>query len=395
MKRIKRWWGKHWGVAIAVGSCTIVLALLMLFRLSSLTGGLSSSEVHMQLASSSWHNLIGNPLSLPLSALQWLVLTLFSHHGQTVTRLPSVVFGLLSLWSLAYILRRWYGVRTAALGTVLFVFSGWFLHAARLASIDILLIFGVLAVMVLHILLERANRAFTAFVILATTALLLYIPGFVWLLAVMYFWQWRRVGNMWQLLPRWWGKTLGILMVVSLLALLGRAFWRHHELVRTWLGAPEHFAGPLTILHHFGNVFTYLFYHGPNTPMIWLVGLPILDIFTLAMTGLGVYFYARHWRAPRARLLASVLLIGAILAALGGPVTESIVIPVVYLFAAAGVAYLLHEWLQVFPFNPLARGIGITMLGIAVAVVCLYNVREYFVAWPHNTDTMSTFENRR
>ena len=381
-------------MATAVSSCTLILAWLMLFRLGSLTGGLSANEMSLLVHSNSWHNLIHNPFDLPLTALQWLTLTLASHPGHTIARVPSVVFGILSLWAFTYILRRWYGLRTAALGTVLFVFSGWFLHASRLASVDILYIFGLLSVIVLHILLERAKNHWQALIIFAATAVLLYIPGFIWLLAIMYFWQWRNVARTWRLLPSWWGPLTLSLLVLAIVSLLGHALWRTHALIRPWLGLPAHFASIITILHHLVNVFSYLVVRGPHTPQIWLPGLPILDIFTIAMSGLGIYFYARHWRAPRARLLVSLLAIGAVLIAVGGPLSESLIIPIIFILAAAGVAYLLHEWLQVFPFNPLARGIGIGVLGVAIALVTLYNLREYYVAWPHNPETVATFKDR-
>ena len=67
-----------------------------------------------------------------------------------------------------------------------------------------------------------------------------------------------------------------------------------------------------------------------------------------------------HWQLvaqPLARHAA--LSSGVVLVGLGGPVGLSILVPLLYVAVATGLAYLLHEWLKVFPNNPLARGFGI------------------------------------
>jgi hypothetical protein len=106
---------------------------------------------------------------------------------------------------------------------------------------------------------------------------------------------------------------------------------------------------------------------------------------------IGAYFYARHLKAPRSRLLASYLVIGWILVALGGPVSLSFMVPLMYVLAAMGIAYLMHEWLAVFPKNPLARVTGITLISLLICFAAFYNLRSYFVSWPHNNTTMTTF----
>src|SRR5882757_841596 len=114
MKQIQRLWRAHWRTMLLSSLLMIFLGLLLTSRLGSITGSnISDTELQQQLFSSSWHHIAHNPLYLPLTGLQWLILTIFSHHGATVTRLASVVFGLLTIVAFAYILRRWYGVRTA------------------------------------------------------------------------------------------------------------------------------------------------------------------------------------------------------------------------------------------------------------------------------------------
>jgi hypothetical protein len=112
------------------------------------------------------------------------------------------------------------------------------------------------------------------------------------------------------------------------------------------------------------------------------------------MALLGVLFYAKHLQAPRTRLLGSMFILGAVLFALGGPVPFTVLVPIAYLFVVAGIAYLLHEWLSVFPRNPLARSLGYGVLALAVTLSCTYNLRAYFIAWPHSRTTVTTFHVR-
>jgi hypothetical protein len=142
-------------------------------------------------------------------------------------------------------------------------------------------------------------------------------------------------------------------------------------------------------------VFVNLFVSGPHQPALWLGRAPILDVFTLAMCIIGLYFYGLHPRASRTKLLGSLFLIGAVLVALAGPVGLSLLVPILYIIAATGITYLIKEWLKVFPLNPLARGLGLGLVALAVTLACAYNLRAYFVAWPHNDNTHAVFHYRR
>jgi hypothetical protein len=94
-------------------------------------------------------------------------------------------------------------------------------------------------------------------------------------------------------------------------------------------------------------------------------------------------------------LLAAFFLFGFVLVGMGGPVGLSVLVPLAFVVAAAGIAYLLHEWLKVFPRNPLARGFGVALVTVAVLVSCVYNLRAYFVAWPAVDTTQTIFRYHR
>ncbi|HEY9715588.1 MAG TPA: hypothetical protein V6C72_19095, partial [Chroococcales cyanobacterium] len=254
MKRLKHWWREHWRLASVITLCSVIVAGLLLFRLGSLAGNMSAGEAAAAHAAGSWHNLVDNPLYAPLKAVQWLLFFVIPHHGQTITRLPSVLFGVSSIWAFAYILRNWYGVRTAIFGTILFAFSSWFLHAARLADFDIMYLWGMLMLIATHIMVDRAKRSLTLLTATMLTALILYIPGMVWLIALNLVWQWGTLWHQAKELFRWWHWLLAIFSFAVLVALLGWAFWQDTGLIRTWLGAPNHFASVFTIIKQFAKI---------------------------------------------------------------------------------------------------------------------------------------------
>jgi hypothetical protein len=109
---------------------------------------------------------------------------------------------------------------------------------------------------------------------------------------------------------------------------------------------------------------------------------------------MGLVFYIHHWQAQRTHLLFAYVIFGAILVGFGGPVTMSILLPIVYLIATAGTAYTLHFWLRLFPRNPVARSFGIGLMGCLVMLAAFYNLKLYYQVWPHNPDTQA-IESRR
>jgi hypothetical protein len=277
----------------------------------------------------------------------------------------------------------------------MFATSAWVLHVSRLASFDVLYLCAVPLLLLAQALMYRNSENpaiwYGSFVV---WGMLLYVPGMVWLVLLHLFLQ-RKI-----LLEAWLDETSGrrrtitIALSIVWLPLLILDFLRSGHFMQ-WLGLPADFAAPLTIVKNFFGVFVHLFIRGPQYPDIWLGRAPILDAFTLLITVLGIYFYAKHWTAWRSRTLGLMFAVGVILVALGGPVGLSLLVPLLYLAAAAGLAYILHEWLKVFPLNPLARGIGIGIVALLVGLSCLYNIRAYFVAWPHNQVTKATFQYHR
>ncbi len=372
---------------------TAVLAMLLLFRLGSLVRGLSSAELHQQQFSSSWHNIAANPLDLPLTFVQWVLLTVSSHHGHTVTRLASPVFGVLALVAFYYVVRRWYGQRASFFGVILFGSSSWFLHASRLATPEILYLWAIPTLIAALIYWDRHRQNVrSAYPLVLLLALLLYVPGMIWFALVALSLQPHHIADTWRQLRLWWQKVLVALVFVLALVPLGWALISKHGLFRTWLGLPQNFDTVVHTSHRLGQSVSFMFFRGPLHPELWLDRLPVFDIFTMAMTVLGILFYARHILATRSRLIIGLFIVAAVLFSLGGPVGYSALVVLWYSLAVGGIGYLLHEWFRVFPRNPLAHSVAYVLLGFVVVLACSYNIESYFVAWPHNQTTIVTFK---
>lgn len=374
---------------------TLVLFLL-LYRLTQLpTLSLSSAEQSLALTPIGWHGLAHNPFFL-ISKLQLsAAFYWFGQGGALVTRLPSVKLGFVSIIGVTILIRAWHGTKAAIFGCLLFACSAWLLHVSRYASWDSLYLSAVPIILVSQLALERLKVAWLPYIILLIWGFLLYTPGLIWFVLLAAWWDRDRFQAAWLQQRRWWQRLLLVVCGSIWLPLLVQFFVRQPRQFLIWLGAPARFVSWQDLLHHLAAVPLHLFIHGPAIPEQWLGQLPVLDIFTLTMTVLGIIYYTRHWRSGRSRLLFSYAALGTLLIGLGGPASLSLIIPLAYLAAAAGLAGLLRDWRQRFPLNPVLRTIGVTVVSVVVFASCAYNLQAYFVAWPHNPSTLSRFSAQR
>ena len=375
---------------LGLGVIAVIVGALMGFRLGTIVPGLSPLEHATAQMTYGWHGVVARPFDLPLNLARSAVFVTLGHQSAALLRLPNVVFGILTIIVFAVLIKYWHGTRTALFATALFATSAWLLHVSRLASSDVLYLLAIPLLLIIQLAMLRASsRALVFYGSLAVCGLLLYIPGLVWLVLLSLFWQRAAIRDGWQYFSRFWQRSLYILTGLVWLPLL---IWRLASItqLKIWLGLP-----PTINIAQIGRQLFFVPVHllgrGPNDPQRWLGHAPLLDAFSLVVVVAGIWFYAQHYRAVRTRILLSYSIVGLILVSLGGSVGLSLLVPLLYVIGATGLAYLLHEWLAVFPVNPIARRLGITLIALAVAVSCIYNLRAYFVAWPHDRATLTTF----
>ena len=387
----------NWRVWIVVLSGIALVSTLLLFKLGNLVGGLSADEYALQQAlatqSFSLDVILRNPLHLPYY-LGLYVVQYGPFHGPTTLRFVGALFGLLGAIGFYYILRKWYTLRMAVFGTALFATSSWFLHSARLASPEAsYLLLPLLIAGMVHV----QARARTHVVLLLVTILgmlTLYIPGLIWFLVPAIILERKVILKSLRLQPLWFKIAIGIvalLLLAPLVFMIAKPYGNLSDNLLALLGLPQSFPSPLQILKNIGHLLSNIFVYNTQGPIYVAGHLPLLEASTAALSLMGMYRFVVHFRLARTKLIAIVGIFGAILIALGGPVSLVLLLPFLYLLAVEGIKWLLELWLAVFPRNPLARSFGVSLVVLVVLGSCLYHVNRYYLAWGHSTETRAVF----
>lgn len=382
---------QHGRTAVYVLAGIAAAAIALGYKLTILAPALAPGEQRSVAASAHLHTIAADPTNLPLKLLLWAALRLPLNELLTA-RLAAVAMALLALGLFVYVLHRWYGPRSTVFGFFLLLGSAWFLHAGRFAGTNIEYILAILLLIAAHIVLgDHSDSRLVRYAWLAANVLLLFIPGMVWLVLLGAALQIRTLITALRQEAGTWDRAGWIALALLGIGARGAALYYRPYTWTTWLGLPDHLVSWRALLARAGNTALTLVYQGPHDPQLWLGQLPVLDVFVCVMLAAGIVFYARHWRAQRTHLLAALLLLSFILVSVGGPVGVSVVIPVVYLIVVAGIAYVLHAWLRVFPRNPFARLTGIGTVSVVIVLSCVYGARQYFIAWPHNPETIAVY----
>lgn len=391
MKAPKVWQrlGLHWKPLALYGGLFALLAGLLIWQLNTLTPGYSANEAATyQAAKQGIKSILETPFNLPFTLLVKALSHIFPD-TLLVTRLAAVMVGFATLVLFALILHRWHDRRTTIIGTLLFGTSAWFLHTARFGAPEAML-FGVFALVVCGYWLKRtgSNQALVAGFALA--AGLLYTPGMIWFIVLGVVWQWKVIDRIFrQHLVTVMASGLAFL---AALIPLGWFLYKNHSSIKPWLGLPAEWPNPIEFARNIIEVPFHLFIRNQADPETWLGTAQILDIFSLSMFALGTYLYLRYGKLVRTQLFIAIAIVMTLLIGIGShSATFTIIIPFVYLIVAAGAAYLIEQWFKVFPRNPIARAIGVTVMSIAVGLACMYQFTHYFIGWPVAQATHDTY----
>lgn len=387
VKRIGAYVRSHWLAIVCYGGIAVILAVALYWRLGTLLPGYSQAELEAFNASLTFKAILDNPANAPF-LLVVKALNFLHPDSLLVARLAATAFGVVALGVFALLVRHWHDARTAAFATLLFGTSAWFLHTARLGTPDVLLL-GVFVLAASGFWLKKTNHWLALLTCFVLAGALLYVPGMVWFVVLGVIWQWKTIDQVFK-------KHLGIVMLGTLLLAaalipLGWAIYQNPDLGLRLVGAPEQWPNALTIAENILKVPYHLFVRGAADPATWLGTTMILDAFVLAMFALGSYLYLQHFRLLRTPLIILIALIMTALIAVNDAVTLTVIMPFIYLVAAAGLAYLMGQWFKVFPRNPIAHTIGFVIVCALVAAACAYQLTHYFVGWPHAAATHEVF----
>lgn len=386
---VQRLFFRVWRPAVLVLTLALIAYLLYFRHLGTLLPGYSAPELHTYLSSANWHAIAANPVNAPFTVPVW-ALTAVAHHHLLMTRVVSACYGILAVLAFFFIIRPWYSFRIASLGTLLFATSAGFLHAARLGTPQILQM-GILALLAVAVWYKRSHhRAGAGYIVLGVCAVLWYVPGMVWfeLLGCVLIWQ-----SLWAQLRRTARvHILGSFAIfLAALAPLIVASTRDPQILLAAAGLPHNLSALSHIVTNFGHNALAIGIHGKGNPLSWVGHAPLLNAAERVLLALGAYAYLFRRRSLQAFFVATSVAISLLLISFGNMVGFASLVPLLYLLIVHGLDHLLGRWFAVFPRNPIARLTGVAVICAMLAFSILYQVRVYFVAWPHNAATRQTF----
>lgn len=376
--------GKVWTALSSLLIAGLGIFLVLFVGLDSHIAGYSPAEVEAARAVQSLPSIIENPVNAPHKVVTWAFAQL-TIDPVLAGRLASATFATLALLLFYVATRMWHGKRVAFLATLLLGTSSWFLLTARSSDPNVSASLAVTLLALSGYWMSLHFRSMWSYVaVVASLALMVYVPGMVWLVLLGLILRGRGIFQaMARNLPAWKLATLVALLLVFVIAPIAYAGARDMHVLLALLGAPDELPRIMDVPQNLGWGLLSLF-GWQHTPSAFSVGkLPLMDVVSVALALLGLVYYAAKLSLERTRLLIGVLLLGLMLLSIGSPAGYAYLLPVVYFLAAGGIAYLLMRWLEVFPRNPLARGIGITLLALVIGFAVFYNLRAYFVAAPH------------
>jgi hypothetical protein len=371
-----------------------ILSYVLFFRhIGQLVPGYATHEINTYHASSSLRTIADHPLNAPYKLVVWAAIKL-GHHSILITRIAAATFGIVACLLFFLIVQTLYSYRVAFLATIMFATSGGLLHAARLGS-PLILQMSLLALIGGVIWYRRSRQSLIGgYALVIALAILLYIPALIWFELLALVLLHKRIlrvlgATAWPHIVAW------VVLFAGLLTPLALAAVRTPLILRTLAGLPQHFASPLQILHGIANSILSIGVRSNGSPYLWVGHAPLLNIIELTLFALGAYALFKRAGRSLSIFLFVATIFSTVLIGLDGPINISSLVPLLYLFIAAGIYMLLSLWFTVFPRNPVARSLGVGLVCLLVVFSTLYQVRSYFVAWPNNAATKQVFNQKQ
>lgn len=369
----------------------LILAGVLVWRLGSLLPGYSRHEVATYQASENLRTIWAHPFNAPYHILV-RVLDFAFPHNYIAVHLASVFVGWLTLLLFCILVYRWYGTRTAIISTLIFGTSSWFLHTSRLGSPTVCFL-AVVALVGCGVWLREHKAGLAVILGLFLATALLYTPGMAWFIAIGLLWQWKYVDKAFK--QHLGFVTLGAVVFIAGLLPLGWKMYQTPSLIKTWLCLPANWNQPLHFIHNLIDIPLAIFVRGQTNPETWLGRMPLLSVFSIIAFILGSYVFYRQFKLARAKLFVGLAILGSVVIALSdGKIPLTALVPFVYVIVGVGASYLMGLWLDVFPRNPIARALGMSLFALVIGLACIYNMRSYFVAWPQASVTRAVFNLR-
>lgn len=368
---------------IGYGMLVLATVGLLLLFINKIPAGLSQAEEASALASSKLvfdqHFLdTTHAVNLPYHIAQWGSLELFGL-GPLGVRLPSLLFGAMSILFLLLLLRRWLQENVAITWGLVVTTTTWFLLLGRTGTPDIMVVFWTSLILLLATLVSQQARGYQAWKSLAIVSIGLsfYTPLMAYLFAA------SALAAAFQphlrYVIRYAEKTsvsLGVLLFIAVLVPLGWNIWRDPAVIRELLAIPQTLPGPLlffkdlwtaasTLINPFGSSFgTFI--------------TPLMSIPFVALATLGLIRTIMDYHSVRSYVL--LLWLAVLIPVIGlNPNQLNVLFVPIMLLGAIGMQALFRYWYDLFPRNPYARFFGLLPILVLIASVVNLNYTRYFV----------------
>ena len=381
----------NWQTVVLGSLAVLLISGLLFFKIGTLTGGVSPSEIAIQNQNPSFRSIARSPVNAPFYVLRNTGQKLRTNTVISSRKLSALV-ALTAIVAFYILLRFWYSLRVATLGTMLFASSSWLLRTGRFGTPDDLQSLIIIPILFSTWLLKTKRRQLVLAILTIVAGVMVYIPGVVWLILAAVIWRRQALFLEIRTMSRWFTAfCYGLFLII--ISPLAAGIVRTPKILLSITGLPD----TINLAEFFNNLWHLplnIFVRSDLSPQLAIAHLPLLDIFSTAMAALGIYSSIKFIKLDRNKLSIGALVACAILVSLGGSVTLALIMPIVYLLITAGVAFMLEDWFRVFPRNPLAANIGSTLMTIAVLLTMFYHINNYFIAWPNTSATKSEFSKR-
>jgi 4-amino-4-deoxy-L-arabinose transferase-like glycosyltransferase len=360
--------------------------ILYLWRLGNIVPGLSAHEAAARASSSSFKNIIDNPLNAPHKTLQF-VFQLLGYHGAYWMRLVSVLFAAIFIASLYFLLRSWFGKFASIAGTIFFAATPWVVLLARNASADIMLLSSIL-LLAAYLALKHASKYLSLcwFLFVISLAVCIDTPGLVWFLLIALLFGIKQIPKTILKVEKF-TAILGITVLILLIAPLGFAMVQNTAVLKEWLGIPSSAPSVIDAISSASHAVTSLTYQ-MYSHIDYSVGK--FAVISAVQVTLGLIGLIALWKKSLKELLItiSLLLIGIILTALNNNLIYlTLSLPAIAILDAVGLRYLYEKWFSVFPINPIPRGVAYVFIIVLLLGQLTFGVRYSILAWPHSLET--------
>jgi 4-amino-4-deoxy-L-arabinose transferase-like glycosyltransferase len=387
----RRWASWQTAKYICIGLGVFALVFLLYFwRLGNIVPGLSSHEAAARVASSSFNNILHDPLNAPHKSLQF-ILQILGFHGAFWMRSVSVFFALLFTACLFFLIKMWLGNFAAITGTLLFACTPWVILTARNASPDVMLLSSI-SLLLAYLLLKHSEDYLNVlwFAFILSLAVCLDTPGMIWFLVFMFMLGFKQITKSIMKVESF-AIIMGFTLLILLIVPLGYAMIQNTQVAKEWLGVPKVLPNAGTYFSSLSHTFTSLTYQMQKETN-YAVGK--FAVLTAAQTVLGAIGIAALFRKSikEASIVLFLLIAGILLSALGGSLIYlTLSLPGIAVLDAAGLGFFYEKWFDVFPINPLARWFALIFITLLVIGQIAFGARYTDLAWPHNMETRKEY----